>query len=680
VTQALRAGRALPWARPAQPQSGTMQRAVRLSTRVAVAGAAVAAVAGAALAVRDPVSGLDRWFAFTSVLYLPVVLVGAAMVGRQPRNPVAWIFLVSGCSVPMSSLLHMVGVFRPEARAALELGSSLLFVTGVPLAALFGVLLFPDGRLGSRRRRALAWTYAVALALLVVYSLFSRTVLDGSGVTNPLAPPGAWGEAVEALLVVVLLLGPLIGLGAWALLRRARRTGGDLGAGMRLAAYAGFGCAASFFACLAVGFSGGDTEQISVLENCAVVVLGAAAWVGIVRYGLFDTRVVVNRALVYGGLTVAVVAVYAAVAFLVRLVAGGVAPGAVATAVAVLAALPLRDVVQRRVNHLSYGLRDEPSAALARLGERLDAAGAPHDALAAALRTVAEALRLSYVAVEAEGGLRVAHGRRGPEPVRELPLPFAGETIGRLVVQSRHSDFGRSEEALLADLARQVAAVAHAVALTDALARSRERLVGMREEERRRLRRDLHDGLGPTLAGIALGIDTVRRGLSDGPARQRLVALRAEAENAVAEVRRIVYDLRPPVLDELGLEGAMREQAARLGGAEVEVPEPLPALPAAVEVAAYRIGMEALTNAHRHAPGAPVTVTLSVDGRLRLAVADRGAGIPAGFRAGVGIASMRERAAEVGGGCTVGPFDGGGTLVLAELPLTTVDPATADAP
>jgi hypothetical protein len=132
-----------------------MQRAVRVTTRVAVATAAVAAVAGAALAVRDPVSGLDRWFAFTAVLYLPVVLVGAAMVGRQPRNPVAWIFLVSGWSVPVSSFLHLVGVFRPEARAALNIGSSLLFVAGVPLAALLGVLLFPDARLDGRGRRVL---------------------------------------------------------------------------------------------------------------------------------------------------------------------------------------------------------------------------------------------------------------------------------------------------------------------------------------------------------------------------------------------------------------------------------------------------------------------------------------------------------------------------------------------
>ena len=263
--------------------------------------------------MRD-VSGLDRWFAFTAVIYLPVVLVGAAMTERQPRNPVGWIFLVSGWSLPFSTVLHLIGVVRGgDSLVVLGLVSGALFVFGVPLAALFGVLLFPDGRLGSRRRRALARTYGVAMVLLLIYCLFSPTVVDGSEMANPIAPPGAWGAAVEVLLVVILLMGPLIGLAAWALLRRARRTPGDTGAGMRLAAYAGFGCSAAFFACLVVGMSGGDTEQIGVLENCAVVVLGVAAWIGIVRYGLFDTRVVVSRALVYGALTLVVVGVYVGV-------------------------------------------------------------------------------------------------------------------------------------------------------------------------------------------------------------------------------------------------------------------------------------------------------------------------------------------------------------------------------
>ncbi|WP_203700329.1 sensor histidine kinase [Asanoa iriomotensis] len=623
-------------------------------SRAAVAVAVATAIAGVLLAVRGPVSALDAWLTASATLYLPVALVGAAMARRAPANPVGWVFLASAVALPLGNLLHLIGGL------AFELVYSALFVFGVPLAAMFGVLLFPDGRLGSRRRRVLAWAYALALVLLLVYAVASPTVID-TDVPNPLSL-GSW---VSGLLIVVLLLGPLIALAAWALLRKARATGGDQGAAMRLAAYAGFGCSATFFACLAVGLTTGDTQQISVLENCGPVVLGVAAWVGIVRYGLFDTRVVVSRTLVYGLLTAVVLLVYTAAALL----AGHVLGGAVATAVAVLAALPLRDALQRRINHLVYGLRDEPASALARLGERLDAAGAPADALTAAAGTVADALRLSYVAVLVGGSAVVAHGRRGPEPVRELPLPFAGETIGTLVLQSRHADFTGADEALLANLARQVAVVAHAVTLDAALRASRERLVTLREEERRRLRRDLHDGLGPTLAGIALGIDTVRRALPAGADADRLDLLRGEAQRAVTDIRRIVYDLRPPVLDELGLAGALREQALRLGCASITVPD-LPPLPAAVEVAAYRIALEALANASRHAPGAPVTVTMTSADRLVLRVADGGGGIPAGYRAGVGITSMRERAAEVGGSLALDRAPGGGTLVIADLPLT----------
>ncbi|GIF66168.1 hypothetical protein Ais01nite_42030 [Asanoa ishikariensis] len=633
-------------------QSVSMGRA--WISRAAVVVAVAAAAAGVLLAIRGPVSALDAWLTASAALYLPVVLVGAAMARRAPANPVGWIFLVSAVALPVGNLLHLIGGI------ANELVSSVLFVLGVPLAALFGVLLFPDGQLGSRRRRVLARAYAVALVLLVVYTLGSPTVLD-TETPNPLSL-GSW---VSALLIVVLLLGPLIALAAWALLRKARAIGGDQGAAMRLAAYAGFGCSATFFACLAVGMTTGDTEQIAVLENCGPVVLGIAAWVGIVRYGLFDTRVVVSRTLVYGVLTAVVLAVYAGAAFLV----GHLWGGAVATVVAVLAALPLRDALQRRINHLVYGLRDEPASALARLGERLDAAGAPADALGAAARTVSDALRLSYVVVEVAGAEVASYGRRGPEPVRELPLLFAGETIGRLILQSRHPEFTGADETLLANLARQVAVVAHAVTLADALRQSRERLVTAREEERRRLRRDLHDGLGPTLAGIALGIDTVRRGLPTGASADHLDVLRGEAQRAVTDIRRIVYDLRPPVLDELGLAGAVREQALRLGCTAVSVPD-LPPLPAAVEVAAYRIALEALANASRHAPGAPITVTVSSADRLVLRIADEGNGIPTGYRAGVGIASMRERAAEVGGSFAIGPGAGGGTLVVADLPLT----------
>ncbi|HET6532196.1 MAG TPA: histidine kinase [Actinoplanes sp.] len=312
-----------------------------------------------------------------------------------------------------------------------------------------------------------------------------------------------------------------------------------------------------------------------------------------------------------------------------------------------------------------------PAEAFERLGGRLHAAGEPAEMLPAAVRTVAEALRLPYVAIEVGGAVLDAYGRRFPGPVDALPLPFAGETIGRLIFQDRTGGGLRADERrLLTDLTRQVAVAVRAVLLSQALQTSRHRPVAAREEERRRLRRDLHDGLGPTLAGVALRIDAVRRaGPPDGATAELLDRLREATEAAVGDIRRIVYDPRPPILDELGLAGAVREQALRLGAADIHVPDTLPGLPAAVEVAAYRIAVEALTNASRHAPGSPVSVHLAVNGSLELSVADGGAGLPDGYRAGVGLTSMRERAAELGGRCVIGPHHPRGTLVRAELPL-----------
>jgi len=293
-----------------------------------------------------------------------------------------------------------------------------------------------------------------------------------------------------------------------------------------------------------------------------------------------------------------VVVVYLAASALLRRLFAGDLPAVVAAGLAALAVLPLRDMLQRRVSRLVYGLRNDPVAAFGLLSVRLDAAAAPEDVLPAVVRTVGEALRLRCVAIEVGGEEMARWGQEVDGARLELDLPFAGESIGRLTVQARDpaEPFSAADRSLLESLASQVSVAARAVALTQALQASRGRLVATLEEERRRLRRDLHDGLGPTLAGIALGIDTVHRALADdspGDTGDLLTALREEAERAVTDIRRIAYNLRPPVLDERGLVGAIREHATRLGGTTVTVPTPLPPLPAAVEVAAYRIAVEA---------------------------------------------------------------------------------------
>jgi signal transduction histidine kinase len=196
-------------------------------------------------------------------------------------------------------------------------------------------------------------------------------------------------------------------------------------------------------------------------------------------------------------------------------------------------------------------------------------------------------------------------------------------------------------------------------------------LIPATEEERRRIRRDLHDGLGPELAGVVLGLQRARRqiGSDSTAAASQLDALTAQTQGAIAEVRRLVYNLRPPALDELGLLGALQEQASTLGAITVDGPTPPPALPAAVEVAAYRIALEAMTNVSRHANAHEANVRVSIDGALHIEITDDGSGLPKAYRAGVGITSMRERATELGGRCTIEPANPHGTVVRATLPL-----------
>ncbi len=269
---------------------------------------------------------------------------------------------------------------------------------------------------------------------------------------------------------------------------------------------------------------------------------------------------------------------------------------------------------------------------------------------------------------------------------------YQGEQVGELILGPRTGEgvFGPTDRRLLEDLARQVGVAVHAVHLTADLQRSRERLVSAREEERRRLRHDLHDGLGPALASMSLQLAAVRNLVAENPAAVEMITdLKAQMQEAVADIRRLVYALRPPALDELGLAQAIREYAARLTQTglkiRVEAPEPLPPLPAAVEVAAYRIVLEALTNAVRHAGARTCAIRVAVvDGgsdpvqrrsarALQAEILDDGSGIHSRSSTGTGLISMRERASELGGTLVVEPVPDGGTRVCARLPLGDSD-------
>ncbi len=417
--------------------------------------------------------------------------------------------------------------------------------------------------------------------------------------------------------------------------------------------------------------------------------------VAVLRYRLFDLDIVISRTLVYGLLTLGVAGIYAlTVGALGTLLhaQGNLLVSLVGVGLVAAIFAPLRARLQRAVNRLLYGERDDPYGVLSELGQRLEASFEPGDVLPAIVETVGRALKLPYVAVALRRGeefeIAASHGSPQGKPLY-LPLTHQGETVGRLVLSPRSGDdsLTTADRRLLNDLARQAGIAVHSVGLTadlqranESLTTARERLVTSREEERRRLRRDLHDGLGPQLAGFTLRLDAARNVLRRDPAAAEalLEDLGERAQAAVADIRRLVYGLRPPALDDLGLVPALRQHAAQYAPSglrvSVEAPERVPPLPAALEVAAYRVAQEALANAARHANASACTVRLALEnGSLFMEITDDGVGIPPERLVGVGLHSMRERAAELGGSFEVGPRPEGGTRVRIRLPYRTLD-------
>jgi signal transduction histidine kinase len=555
------------------------------------------------------------------------------------------------------------------------------------LLVLFLLLYFPDGRLPSPRWRPVALAIALGIGLDTLVYALGPGPLEGIDTTveNPFGVEGVarslqLANTVSAPLSGVLVLVPVV-----ALVARFRQATGEERQQFKWVAYA----AAVLTVAFVVVSIWPDLDPSLVgraLFLVGFLAVPAAIGIAILKYRLYDIDLIINRTLVYGALTTIVVGLYV-------LVVGGISAllqtrgnllvSLLGVALVAVLFAPLREWLQRRVNHLLYGKRDEPYGVISRLGDRVRATDTPEAVLPAIVETVREALKLPHAEItlkREDGGFATAvvHGIPSGRPL-VLPLSYGTEVVGQLVLSPRApgEPFDPADRRLLDSVARHAEAAVYAARLTTDLQRSRERLVTAREEERRRLRRDLHDGLGPRLATLTLNLDAARNLLGQEPdsADALLAGLKAQVQAAISDIRRLVYDLRPPALDELGLIQAIRQGAVGYGrgGLEVgvEAPEKLPPLSAAVEVAAYRIAQEALTNAARHARADVCRVRLSPgENALELEVADDGVGLPEDRHDGVGIASMRERAAELGGTCLVTAMPGGGTRVLARLPLS----------
>ncbi|WP_433231064.1 sensor histidine kinase [Actinomadura formosensis] len=597
--------------------------------------------------------------------------VGAFLLPHRPRLKVAWLMVGAGASASVYVLSLNLGPWAdlhgwPGAGFITWLGTWLWAVDTYALTLVLP-LIFPDGRLVSRWFRpvlVLACLVPVIVCVHLTIDPGVRRWHDGVSVYpfDAIPPP------ISAIIIATLAAG------LFSVLVRFVRSAPDVRRQIAWVVYPGI---------LAEGviYIGENSPIGDPLRNITIVAVPICIAIAISRYRLYDIDLVISRTLVYAGLVVVITGVYFALVGAASLLAHGrgTLAGLAGAIVAGAVFEPVRRRLQRTVDGFIHGERD-PYRIADRLNRRLQTAADPGAALAVAAEVARSALHATGAVIEVldRDGRTISaeDGVLGGRP-QLIPLVWHGEPVGRLL-------FGvtRTPDARLSGvLARNLAELANAVRLAADVQRSREHILRTREEERRRLRRDLHDGLGPTLASLAMTVDAARITLKTDPGAvdALLEDLRATMGRTIGDIRELVYGLRPPALDDLGLEGAIQA----LGGVvatgdgprvDVRVEGDLQGLPAAAEVAAYRIVQEALTNVHRHAGAGCAEVRLCLNGDLHVTVGDDGVGLPAHVRSGVGMSSMRERAAELGGSCTVGPGPKGGTLVRARLPVNGVHP------
>ncbi|WP_433065354.1 sensor histidine kinase [Dactylosporangium sp. CS-033363] len=607
------------------------------------------------------------------------IVIGALVVRGRARHPAGWLLIAHG--VAFFALLAFPGTATtPAGRVADQLGQGLWVLLFVFLVLV--AYLLPDGRFGSRFWR---WWVRVGLAGVVAFVVGAAGDREGyadghAGAAPPLpwlpAPVSGLLGVAGLVLVALLVFGSVAAV--WWRLRRARD---DERLQLLWLVWGALTIPVTLLTGWVDHFLLGGTRLFAAALGLVAAGLPVTIGIAVLRHRLFDIRLVLSRTLTYLPLVAAVVAVYALLLFGTdRLVGNGTAGGLLAVGVVAVAVHPAQSVLRGRIERWVYGLRADPRAALQLLAARAEAAD-PDGLRVAVAEAVADALRVDGVRIVDTARPGDTAPSEGTAPPGDAAPPGDGGHVVRVPMVHRGAGVGVLEVAapldrealdLLGDLARYAAILVRAEQLNDDLRDSRARIVAGREEERRRLRRDLHDGVGPALAAVVLKLDATQS-RPDAQQRNALIAeTRDEVRAAIAEVRRLVDDLRPPAIDEVGLLDALRQRAASLSGPvafEVTGPGDVPALPAAVEVAAYRIASEAMTNVVRHAAAARCRVRIDVTGgALHLSVEDNGRG-PGAAAPGVGWTSMRERAAELGGTCTVAPRPEGGTLVRAELPL-----------
>ncbi|ALJ20431.1 sensor histidine kinase [Microbacterium sp. No. 7] len=632
-------------------------RPLRGVLTAAIVGIAAAAAAAAALTARPSTATAALLLAAALVPLVTTTVVALMIVFGVPLTPFSAYLSLSLTLFVAGGTAGSVAQVLPEGLAWVERLTIVVSVFGFFPVGYF----FPTGRAvpGWSRRLVPAW-----LALGVFTLSFP------------------WDPFPDAALVVLAAAGAaLIGTVVACQVVRYRRASSTIERQQqKWVMLALFLIAAMMLAIIALpaGSVGRDpvlTVLFGLLWPIASTVLPVTIGFAMLHYRLFDVDLVIGRGIVYAAATAFVLVSYLLVVGAVGLVWPTGTPVVLpvaATAVAALGLAPVHRFVRRRVNRWLYGHRDDPSVVLTRLARDLGRDGALHAVLDRVSTALAAALRAAAVETRAVDGSSALVGARSGAPRAETPLSADGEVIGTITVWPHEGErLTAGDERMLREIG-DAAGIAVRAALADLrLQRSREALVVAREDERRRLHRELHDGVGPTLASVAQRIRRARdlAPRQPGTAHALLASAGEGIEHAMNEVRAIVAGLRPPALESLGLAEALRAAWADAERPVIRVRGDPGTLSPAAEIAAYRIAMEAVGNAARHSGARTCHVTLERSGaELRMRIEDDGGGGARSTPGGNGLRTMRERAEGLGGRVTL--RDGHpGTVVELVLPL-----------
>ncbi len=635
----------------------------------------------------------DLAILYTSVALLKfsVFFVGALLIfSRRPNDPFSYVAGTAFIAFPASDYIPTMWRELGGLTSAIANLSAVLFV-------LF-LLLFPNGKIV---RRPLFWSVTALMIIRLLAAVFED---EPWGLQNwPIAGNLIWMALTYGTVLYVQF---------------ARYRYESISVERQQTKWFIYGLMLSLTGILIVSlaplllqpdfYANPHPFWLLVLDMAIILLLmpiPVTIAMSMLRKRLWDIDPIVNRTLVYAGLSALIISVYSIIVWYLSYafqVGHNMIFSLIATGVTAFLFAPLKEKLQKTVNRMMYGEQQDPYSVLIELGNRLKEPLAPDAALETVARSVKEALKLPYVGImlaRNEQSRLVASVGNPPPDTAIIPLVSGGRDIGSLIVAARSpgETFNEADRRMLGILSRHASTVLHSVKqtmeiglLVGELQQSREQLIMAREEERRTMRNNLHDEIAPRLASMKLTASLVEDWIREDPPRaiSSMTRFREEIGKTVEEIRGIVYDLRPPALDELGLVGALRQRAERLqdvhSGAkarplriEIEPADSLPDFPAAIEVGAYRIVTEALVNVFKHAAADYCRIRIEFNpetSELRLEVADNGIGLgertsASSHSGGLGLTSIRERTEELGGICRFDRPPEGGTVVSAVLPV-----------